>query len=221
MVRSLGVVSSMLASSAAFVLPGAPAQCHAATRCAEPVAVVGKVVPTGKPLLQINDEHFSDVLENSVCYPEGCEQTENLIIDFYAEFCGPCKLAEPALARLDSSSKPVRVVKAKADDSRMLRGWLTTHGHKVRALPTLVLVRNGQPVRTLMGADKILNANHLSAFALDDEPAAEAAAAPDGKELCCVSEDPTEAAEADSLLGRAEAILKRIGSPRMDAGAFF
>ena len=66
----------------------------------------------------------------------------------------------------------IDVVKAKLDTNRELRIWLMQHGVKIAALPTLVLVRDGKPVRTLFGARDIMSEDKLHAFAFDesDEP---------------------------------------------------
>ena len=53
--------------------------------------------------------------------------------------------------------------------SAMLLGWLREHGVKVSALPMLVLVRDGEPTRSMLGADKILRQSSLHAFAFDDD----------------------------------------------------
>ena len=73
----------------------------------------------------------------------------------------------------------ITVLKARLEQNRMMAGWLATHGVRITALPTLVLMRNGKPVRTLFGADKILKQSSLHSFAFDaktSEPAQPVAA---------------------------------------------
>ena len=110
-------------------------------------------------LKPVSDECFSsDILDAS----------EPVVVDFAADYCGPCRLVEPALLRLDT--KPgISVRKAKLDGNTKLRTWLLTHGIKITALPTLVLVREGVPVRSMFGADKILRESVLHSFAFDSE----------------------------------------------------
>lgn len=95
---------------------------------------------------------------------------QNVIIDFYSELCGPCRLVEPALERFDAASDSLRVVKAQLSDNHAMRAWLLTKGVRVTMLPTLVLFRDGAPVRELTGANKILDAETLHAFAWDEVP---------------------------------------------------
>ena len=87
-----------------------------------------------------------------------------VIIDFYADFCGPCKLVEPTLKRL-ADSDDVKVVKAKLDETPKLQAWIRSHKLKVSFLPTLVLVRNGKPESSIFGAKQIMNPETLTSFA--------------------------------------------------------
>ena len=74
-------------------------------------------------------------------------------VDFFADWCGPCKLIEPHLQQLAcDTDRGVRVVKAKLDESPSLRVWLLEQGISVSALPTNVLFKDGKPVRALAGA---------------------------------------------------------------------
>ena len=93
---------------------------------------------------------------------------DNLIIDFYAALCGPCKLAEPALKRFDASTRAVTIVKTQLNDNPKIHAWIRAHGLKVEFLPTLVLVKAGRPMRTTYGTDNILNSELLRAFALGE-----------------------------------------------------
>jgi thioredoxin 1 len=101
--------------------------------------------------------------------------SEPVVVDFAADYCGPCKLVEPALTRLDA--KPgMRVLKANLgnpEKSKRLRTWLLSHNVKITALPTLVLFRDGAPVRTMFGADQILKESTLHSFAFDAPAATE------------------------------------------------
>ena len=110
-------------------------------------------------LKPVSDECFSsDILDAS----------EPVVVDFAADYCGPGRRGEPALLRLDT--KPgISGRKAKRDGNTKLRTWLLTHGIKITALPTLVLVREGVPVRSMFGADKILRESVLHSFAFDSE----------------------------------------------------
>ena len=95
-----------------------------------------------------------------------------VVVDFFADYCGPCKLCEPSLVRLHNNADlDVTVVKARLDDNQKMRVWLAEHGGRITALPTLVLVKDGVPVSTMKGANMIVNSEALNKFAtgsLDD-----------------------------------------------------
>ena len=93
--------------------------------------------------------------------------SEPVVIDFFADFCGPCKLVEPSLQQLVDSTD-VKVVKAKLNENPKLQAWIRSHQMKISFLPTLVLVRDGKPINHIFGAKQIMNPETLSAFAMGE-----------------------------------------------------
>ena len=70
-----------------------------------------------------------------------------VLVDFYADWCGPCKKLGPALAELAREhSGELRVVKVNVDRNG---GLAQTYG--VRGIPHLTLFRDGKPVGTQVG----------------------------------------------------------------------
>ena len=71
-----------------------------------------------------------------------------VVVDFWAEWCGPCKQIGPALEELsDAYAGKVKIVKVNVDENPGLPAQMG-----VRGIPTLFLFKNGQPVSNKVGA---------------------------------------------------------------------
>ncbi len=70
------------------------------------------------------------------------------VVDFYADWCGPCRLVGPVIEglSLDYDGK-VRFVKVNTDDNQRLAAK-----YEVMSIPTVMIFRNGQVVDRLVGA---------------------------------------------------------------------
>ena len=108
----------------------------------------------------VSDDTFEEIVMST---------GNTLILEFAADYCGPCKMVEPVLSRFNQKHSSLDVFKAKLDQNHNLRVLLMKHGVKIAALPTLVLLRDGAPVRTLFGARDILAEEKLHAFAFDED----------------------------------------------------
>ena len=70
-----------------------------------------------------------------------------VLVDFWAEWCGPCKMIAPVLDELATEQAGQAVVaKVNIDDAPELA---TRFG--ITSIPTLIVFKNGQPVKTLRG----------------------------------------------------------------------
>ena len=69
-----------------------------------------------------------------------------VLIDFYADWCGPCKMLTPILEEINKENEDVRIIKVNIDDSRFLASY-----YQIQSIPTLVLLKNGQFLNKMIG----------------------------------------------------------------------
>lgn len=76
------------------------------------------------------------------------ELTKNglVLVDFYADWCGPCKMIAPILEELDNEDEALNVVKVNVDEQGIL-----AQRFGVMSIPTLVLFKDGVKVDQLVG----------------------------------------------------------------------
>ncbi|WP_118800849.1 thioredoxin [Haemophilus haemolyticus] len=90
-------------------------------------------------VLHINDADFESVVVNSDI---------PVLLDFWAPWCGPCKMIAPVLDELAPEfAGKVKIVKMNVDNNQA-----TPAQFGVRSIPTLLLIKNGQVVATQVGA---------------------------------------------------------------------
>lgn len=87
--------------------------------------------------VKISEKNFEELVLKS-------EKT--VLLDFYADWCGPCKMLAPVLESLADENPDIVVGKINVDDE----GGLAS-AFKVSAIPTLVVMKNGQAVDKQMG----------------------------------------------------------------------
>jgi len=69
-----------------------------------------------------------------------------VLVDFYADWCGPCKMLAPALEALSSQRDEVKVVKVNVDEQEALTGRFG-----IMSVPTLYLYKEGKLVAQRAG----------------------------------------------------------------------
>lgn len=83
-------------------------------------------------------------------------QDELVLVDFFATWCGPCKMLSPVLENLANSRSNVKIVKVDVDECENLA---RTYG--VMSVPTLILFKNGKECSKKIG---YLNEEALNEF---------------------------------------------------------
>ena len=74
--------------------------------------------------------------------------TEPVVVDFWAEWCGPCKMIAPALEEIAGSlNGKVKIVKLNVDESPA-----TAQKYGIMSIPTLMLFKNGELASRQVGA---------------------------------------------------------------------
>ncbi|MEC0247687.1 thioredoxin [Paenibacillus chitinolyticus] len=98
-------------------------------------------------LLNVSDQTFQETLDNN-----------NLVlVDFWAPWCGPCKMQSPILDQLtEEAGEAVTIAKINVDDNPE-----TASKFGVMSIPTLKLFKNGSEVKTMVGVQSLQTLKEL------------------------------------------------------------
>ena len=89
------------------------------------------------PVIELTSQNFNQEIKNN----------NLLLVDFWAEWCGPCKSMHPIFTRMAKKYKQIRFARVNVDDAQDIA---TRYG--VQSIPTFIMFKNAEVVNTMVGA---------------------------------------------------------------------
>lgn len=87
-------------------------------------------------VLTVTDKSFSDTIKDGL-----------VVIDFWADWCGPCKMLSPVLDELSYEYDKVTIGKVNVDENSIIPADFS-----IRSIPTLIFFKDGEKIETVTGA---------------------------------------------------------------------
>jgi thioredoxin 1 len=84
---------------------------------------------------------------DSTFQAEVLESETPVLVDFWAPWCGPCRVVSPILEEIAGERDDVRIVKVNTDENQA-----TAAEYGILAIPTMLLFRNGAEAKRIQGA---------------------------------------------------------------------
>ncbi len=89
-------------------------------------------------ITEVTDANFAaEVLESETA----------VLVDFWAEWCGPCRVVAPILEEINEEQENLRIVKLNVDENQE-----TAARYDVMSIPTMIVFRNGDMATKIIGA---------------------------------------------------------------------
>jgi thioredoxin 1 len=89
------------------------------------------------PVIELTSQNFNQEIANN----------DLLLVDFWAEWCGPCKSMHPIFTRMAKKYKQVRFARVNVDNAQDI-----AMRYGVQSIPTFIMFKNGEIVNQMVGA---------------------------------------------------------------------
>lgn len=90
--------------------------------------------------LHLNDDNFQEIIDKAK------EDGLPVFVDFYAEWCGPCKMAAPIVDKLAEEYKGRAVItKVNVDENKVAKDY------SVLSIPTVIIIKDGEEIDRKIG----------------------------------------------------------------------
>ncbi len=86
-------------------------------------------------IINVKENEFEEIIKN-----------ETVLVDFYADWCGPCKMMSKVIDDLSNEINDVKFAKVNVDIENKLASK-----YSVMSIPTLILFKNGNMVKKMVG----------------------------------------------------------------------
>ncbi len=87
-----------------------------------------------------------DIIKNAAEYDALLKENKAVFVDFYADWCGPCKMAGPVVEQLSKEYTDVKFVKVNVDDNPDI-----AQRYGIMSIPTMIAFKNGEQAAMSLG----------------------------------------------------------------------
>jgi len=98
-------------------------------------------------MIEVNKDNFDK---------EVLQSDKRVLVDFNAEWCGPCKMMKPVLEEISTSNNEIKIVSINVDNEDELASK-----YNISSIPCLVLIENGEEINRSIG---LISRSELDSF---------------------------------------------------------